>query len=145
MSNLAIRIEYTLVFTSAFHIGSGYGMAGVVDATVVRHRNGDLYVPGSTIKGRTRWRLTNLLGGAPTGRTDVYNARSPVVRAKASGHVALVVATDDHIVPRAQADAYVARFPTTRVLEVPGGHFDVVAPWTEAWRSALGAIRDLLR
>ena len=89
--------------------------------------------------------ITNLLGGAPTGRTDAYIARSPVLRAKASGHVALVVATDDHIVPRAQADAYVARFPTTRVLEVPGGHFDVVAPWTDAWRSALGAIRDLLR
>ncbi|MBC7842080.1 MAG: alpha/beta hydrolase [Gemmatimonadaceae bacterium] len=89
--------------------------------------------------------ITQLLGGTPVERADVFTARSPVSRAKASGVVTLVVATEDRIVPRAQADAYLARFPNTRVVEEPGGHFDVVAPWTTAWRAALDAIRELMR
>lgn len=89
--------------------------------------------------------ITRLLGGTPAERSDVFTARSPVTRGKASGVVTLVVATEDRIVPRAQADAYLARFPNSRVIEQPGGHFDVVAPWTDAWRAALKAIHELLR
>lgn len=88
--------------------------------------------------------ITKLLGGTPAERADVYAARSPVVRPKANGRVTLVVATDDRIVPRAQADAYLTRFPKTHLIEQPGGHFDVVAPWSDAWRAALDAIRELL-
>lgn len=61
MGELAVQISYQLQFTSAFHIGSGYGLAGVADATVVRNQAQDLYVPGASIKGRARWQLTNLL------------------------------------------------------------------------------------
>ncbi len=89
--------------------------------------------------------ITRLLGGTPVERAEAYGARSPVARPRADGKVTLVVATDDRIVPRAQADAYLSRFPKTHVIEQPGGHFDVVAPWTDAWHAALVAIRELLR
>lgn len=89
--------------------------------------------------------ITRLLGGTPVERAEAYGARSPVARPRADGKVTLVVATDDRIVPRAQADAYLSRFPRTHVIEQPGGHFDVVAPWTDAWHAALVAIRELLR
>lgn len=89
--------------------------------------------------------LTRLLGGPPTEQADVYAARSPVVRSKANGRVTLVVTTADRTVPRVQAERYVARFGRTRVIEQPGGHFDLVAPWTDAWRAALGAMSELLR
>lgn len=58
----AVKVDYTITFTTAFHIGTGYGTAGVLDATVVRRSDGNLYVPGASVKGRTRWRLTSLLG-----------------------------------------------------------------------------------
>jgi len=61
MPDTALRLHYEIEFTTAFHIGSGYGLAGVVDATPVRRRNGNLYVPGASVKGRARWRLTGLL------------------------------------------------------------------------------------
>jgi len=49
-------------FTSPFHIGTGYGLAGYLDATAVRRRDGNIYVPGASVKGRARWCLTGILG-----------------------------------------------------------------------------------
>ena len=65
MPDVALNLRYAITFTSAFHIGTGYGLAGFVDATVVRRGDGNLYVPGSSIKGRARWCLTGLLGSQP--------------------------------------------------------------------------------
>lgn len=62
MSDIAVRLEYTIQFTSPFYIGTGYGLAGYLDATAVRRRDGNLYVPGASIKGRARWHLTGILG-----------------------------------------------------------------------------------
>lgn len=89
--------------------------------------------------------VARLLGGAPADVAAAYGARSPVSRPSPSAGVTLVVGRDDRTVPRVQADSYVARFPATRVVEVPGGHFDVVAPWTEAFATVLAAIVALLR
>lgn len=57
-----IEIEYNLTFTTPFHCGTGLRV-GLIDRTIVRDRNGYLYVPGSTIKGVLREhceRLTRL-------------------------------------------------------------------------------------
>lgn len=89
--------------------------------------------------------ITRLMGGAPTELTAAYTARSPVARSAPHRAARLVIARDDRIVPRSQLDAYLSRFPGTRVDEVPGGHFDLVAPWTAGGRIALAALRELFR
>ncbi len=84
-----------------------------------------------------------LLGGTSAELPDVYASRSPVSRPAAPTTVTLVTARDDRTVPQAQRDVYLARFPSTKVLMVPGGHFDLVAPWSEAWREIVVVVRTL--
>jgi CRISPR-associated protein Csx10 len=61
-ANMA-RIEFTLGLrpVSAWHIGTGYGLAGVVDARTARTGEGLVYVPGSTVKGRVRYRFREVM------------------------------------------------------------------------------------
>jgi len=54
-----IDIAYTLRTTSALHIGSGYGKAGL-NRQMLRDVHGQPYIPGSTIKGRVRFASTRL-------------------------------------------------------------------------------------
>jgi CRISPR/Cas system CMR subunit Cmr4 (Cas7 group RAMP superfamily) len=53
MTNDHINIEYKLTFTTPFHCGTGLRV-GLIDRTIVRDKDGYLYVPGSTIKGVVR-------------------------------------------------------------------------------------------
>ena len=85
-----------------------------------------------------------LLGGSAAEKPDAYAARSPVTRAKPVMPVTLLLADSDQIVPRSQADAYLARFPGTAVVTVPGGHFDLVAPWSAAFPALLGAFKHTM-
>jgi CRISPR/Cas system CMR subunit Cmr4 (Cas7 group RAMP superfamily) len=48
-----IQIDYDLKFEAPFHCGTGTRI-GLIDRTVVRDREGHLYIPGSTIKGVLR-------------------------------------------------------------------------------------------
>lgn len=48
-----IQIDYELTFHTLFHCGTGV-RADLIDRTVVRDGDGDLYVPGSTFKGVLR-------------------------------------------------------------------------------------------
>lgn len=84
-----------------------------------------------------------LIGGTAAELPAAYKARSPVARRAAHAPVTLVVASDDHTVPQSQSDAYIARFPSTTVVSVPGGHFDLVASWSEAWGTVLATVRAL--
>jgi acetyl esterase/lipase len=84
-----------------------------------------------------------LMGGTSAELPDVYASRSPVSRPAAPTTVTLVTARNDRTVPQAQSDVYHARFPSTTVVTVPGGHFDLVAPWSEAWREILSIVRAL--
>lgn len=83
--------------------------------------------------------VPRLMGGAPdssdAGSIARYAAASPVTRAgpPLGTRVLLVTAEGDRVVPITQAEAYRARFPASGHESVPGGHFDLVAPWTEAW------------
>ncbi len=89
--------------------------------------------------------ITRFMGGAPQALAEAYAARSPVARAAPRTNVILLAARDDRIVPKSQVDAYLSRFPGTVTKEVPGGHFDLVAPWTEAWRAVRAELETLLR
>lgn len=89
--------------------------------------------------------ITRLMGGTPAALAAQYAVRSPVVRPPSTSVVRLVVARDDRVVPRGQSEAYLSRFAGTRIDEVAGGHFDLVAPWTDAWRTVVAAVAELLR
>jgi acetyl esterase/lipase len=90
--------------------------------------------------------VTRLMGGLASERGAEYAAAAPISRAMppAGTRVVLITADGDRIVPAAQAEAYVARSPRTQVVRVPGGHFDLVAPWTAAWTSTLTVTIELL-
>ena len=91
--------------------------------------------------------VPRLMGGTLDTVRSRYEGASPVSRVgpAAGTQVVLVTADGDRIVPAAQAEAYVGAFPGTRVERVPGGHFDLVAPWTAAWTAALAITTELLR
>jgi len=57
----AITIQVEVMFQSDYHIGSGFGYAGIVDDTVAKDGNGQLYIPGETLKGLTRYAADQLL------------------------------------------------------------------------------------
>lgn len=90
--------------------------------------------------------VRRLMGGSADSLGSRYEAASPTARPApaARTRVLLVTADDDRTVPAAQAEAYLAKFPGTPVERVPGGHFDLVAPWTAAWARVLAATTALL-
>lgn len=53
MASDRIHIAYKLTFTTPFHCGTGLRVS-LIDRTIVRDKDGYLYVPGSTIKGVMR-------------------------------------------------------------------------------------------
>jgi CRISPR/Cas system CSM-associated protein Csm3 (group 7 of RAMP superfamily) len=51
------KIEFELFITpmSQFHIGTGFGMGTFIDKTTAKNKLGAIYIPGSTIKGKTKY------------------------------------------------------------------------------------------
>lgn len=76
MSGPALSLTYEIEMLTAFHIGTGYGLAGVVDERTVRAANGSVYVPGSSVKGRARYHL-GLLAEAFDFRHDGPRCQRP--------------------------------------------------------------------
>jgi CRISPR/Cas system CSM-associated protein Csm3 (group 7 of RAMP superfamily) len=56
-----IEIQFDLITKSAFYIGSGMGIAGVVDNACLKDMDGFVYIPGSSIKGKLRYFCKQLL------------------------------------------------------------------------------------
>ena len=56
-----IEIKYSLTMQTAFFIGSGLGIAGVVDKGCLKDVNGFVYIPGSSIKGKIRYFCKQLI------------------------------------------------------------------------------------
>ena len=56
-----VEMSLRLELTSALHIGTGYGLAGYLDALTLTDADGYPYVPGSSLKGRLRYYATDLL------------------------------------------------------------------------------------
>ncbi len=91
--------------------------------------------------------VPRLMGAAASDAPAAYSAASPASRrAPAPGtQVVLVTAESDRTVPAAQERAYRMAFPEVPTLRVPGGHFDLVAAWTEGWRQVEQRLRDVAR
>jgi pimeloyl-ACP methyl ester carboxylesterase len=91
-----------------------------------------------------------LLDGAPDTRSVRYDAVDPIRRAPLTVPVRLVYGARDPIVPVAQSQRFLARTHASggdAELEVVAGlgHFDLVAPQTEAWSAVVRAMRSLVR
>jgi acetyl esterase/lipase len=84
-----------------------------------------------------------LLGGLPDEVPEAYTTYAPVARPPLppTTDVVLVVAESDTIVPASQAVRYLIHAPLAHRVDVPGGHFDLVAPWAPSWEGVLSAIR----
>ena len=56
-----VEICFDLTIHSAFFIGSGLGIAGIVDKACMKDADGFIYIPGSSIKGKVRYYCKQLL------------------------------------------------------------------------------------
>ena len=61
MTATEVLLGYEIETLSPLHVGTGYGLAGILDAGTVRRMEGGqpgaVYVPGSSLKGRARYHL----------------------------------------------------------------------------------------
>lgn len=62
-----IELTYQIRFKTPVHVGTGYGFAGFLDGVVVRDGQDHVYLPGSTIKGKTRAAARRLARGLGLG------------------------------------------------------------------------------
>ncbi|MDP1820528.1 MAG: alpha/beta fold hydrolase [Acidimicrobiales bacterium] len=90
----------------------------------------------------------SLLGGEPSEVPDRYAIGSPAALVPIGVPVELVHGVDDRIVPPDQSRRYddVTRAvgdPVVRT-EVPGDHFTMIDPATDAWAACVAGIRRLL-
>lgn len=58
-----IKITYLIQLESGLRVGTGLGLQGYLNATIHRTKLGQVYVPGSTVKGKVRATLHRLASG----------------------------------------------------------------------------------
>ena len=92
--------------------------------------------------------VTPLMGGTPSTVPDRYRTVSPIERVPIGQHVVLIHGDADPIVPLAQSRTFVARERASggsaELTVIPGaGHFDLVAPQSDAWSLVLREVRAL--
>jgi acetyl esterase/lipase len=84
---------------------------------------------------------TELVGTRFDGTPSVYDLADPVRLTPPAGRVVAVHAADDRQVPASQSSDYVAaasaRGGAAELVEVPGDHFDLIDPGSEAWARAV--------
>lgn len=74
-----VRITGRLRMQSALHVGSGTGAASLTDRGVVRHADGQPFIPGSSLKGVLRSHLERLAPALPRVQScGLYIGRDPV-------------------------------------------------------------------
>lgn len=85
-----------------------------------------------------------LMGSRPGEAPADYLLGDPTELVPAQGRVLAVHAADDQIVPRDQSSTYVtlaqAAGGDAELLEVPGGHFDLIDTSSEAWRQIVAQL-----
>ena len=68
-----IEIHYTLQVHSPLRVGTGIGKAAYLDNTIVRDAYGQPFIPGSTIKGKTRAAMFRLAGALGLTTHSVFD------------------------------------------------------------------------
>ena len=81
--------------------------------------------------------IEQLMGGSPEAVATRYAHGSPVELLPLGVRQVLIVGVDDGVMPPESRDAYKAAASkagdAVEVIEVPGGHFEVIAPTSTAW------------
>ncbi len=77
------------------------------------------------------------MGGSPDAVANRYAQGSPAELLPLGVRQVLIVGADDGVMPPRSRDAYKASAMKAgdpiEVIEVPGGHFEVIAPTSTAW------------
>ena len=93
--------------------------------------------------------IDQLMGGGPEAHADRYAQGSPVELLPFGVHQVLIVGTDDVVMPLAEREAYVAKAKKAgdraEIVEVPGGHFEVIAPPSAAWPTVRQKILEIIK
>ena len=88
--------------------------------------------------------VDQLMGGAPEVMADRYAQGSPAELLPLGVRQVLIVGLDDGVMPPPEREAYAAKATKVgdrvEIVEVPGGHFEVIAPTSAAWPK----VRDTL-
>jgi acetyl esterase/lipase len=91
---------------------------------------------------------STLLGGGPDTIPEVYRMASPIELLPIDVTVELLHSPDDPMVPfdqsRRFAEVAAANGDRVTLTAVPGGHFGVIDPASEAWRKTVEAIDRVL-
>ena len=90
----------------------------------------------------------NLLGGPSSEYPQRHRYADPMTTLPLAVPVIAVHAADDDTVPQSQSESYVnagtAAHMATRLVSVPGDHFDLIDPKTPAYRTCRELVRSLL-
>lgn len=110
-------------------------LAGITDLAAYSSPDGC----GSAVPG--------LLGGAPADHPDRLARSSPIAMPPSGIPEFLVIGSRDPIVPRSQAECYLAHRPGAEVqlIEIQGaGHFELIDPSNSSWSSVHRAVMTAL-
>jgi acetyl esterase/lipase len=93
--------------------------------------------------------IDRLMGGAPTAVADRYAHGSPFELLPLKVQQVLIVGVNDGVMPPPAREAYAAAATKAgdrvEIVEVPGGHFEVIAPGSAAWPTVRDKILSLVR
>ena len=92
--------------------------------------------------------IDRLMGGSPDSVPERYAQGSPVELLPTGIRQVLIVGEDDGVMPQKSRTAYQAAATKAgdriEVMEVPGGHFEVIAPTTDAGRAVRRKVLELM-
>ena len=93
--------------------------------------------------------IDSLMGGAPTAVAERYAQGSPQELLPFKVRQLLIVGVEDAVMPPAARESYAAAVKKAgdriEIVEVPGSHFEVIAPTSAAWRTVRDKILSLVR
>jgi hypothetical protein len=93
--------------------------------------------------------IDQLMGGSPTAVADRYAQGSPMELLPHGTRQVLIVGVSDPVMPAPMRESYAGiastKGDTVEVVEVPGSHFEVIAPTSAAWPTVRDKILALVR
>jgi acetyl esterase/lipase len=93
--------------------------------------------------------IDSLMGGSPSSVADRYAQGSPKEMLPLGVRQVLIVGVDDGVMPPPARESYAAAATKAgdkvEIVEVPGGHFEVIAPTSTAWPTVRDKVLSLLR
>jgi acetyl esterase/lipase len=92
--------------------------------------------------------IDQLLGGTPEQFADRYAQASPMEMLPLGVRQVLIVGLQDPVMPPPERESYAAAATKAgdraEIVEVPGGHFEVIAPTSAAWPAVRDKLLELL-